>query len=402
MEESITNTQEPQMISLKGERFETTDEILARAINDPNVYALDLDSCYNITDKGLIHLIWMCPNLRWVNLKFCDGITDNSLLEILNTLHYLEELDLTGCKQVTGDKIAFCKASSRLHTLFLSRSFTSRGIINIVEKCPNLESITGLEGASDQALIKLAESCPRLRHLEIEKSKELTDVGVIRVAECCQELEVLKLSYCKNLTDKSINALVKHCPNLRKLHIKVCTQITGEQLDLSVGKAYQMRVFEWMWCPRITDQGLANFADIFPHLNYLMMTTLDEITDKGIVELLKKCLELNSLTIEWTKKIHGEGLAALPGQYNSLTDLSLNLNEIDDATLKTIAMKFPSLEWCELFDCAKVTPKVLERFISKCQHLKTLRISGSSSKKRMNRKTKTLIEKYPSIDFSIY
>ena len=69
--------------------------------------------------------------------------------------------------------------------------------------------------ASDAAVIRLAEQCPRLTDVNLSSCGNITDAAVIRLAEQCPGLTNVDLSYCGNITYAAVEQLAARYPALR-------------------------------------------------------------------------------------------------------------------------------------------------------------------------------------------
>lgn len=166
--------------------------------------------------------------LDYLEIYICDTITDAAVLPFL--YHgYLTSLTLAGCHQITDETI-----------------------LKAAEFCVNLEHLDlracGL--VSDVSIIAIANCCPRLRHLNVGRirdrdritSKSIsliarqTQVAVLGLAGCeitdeCMVLlaqhragglERISVNNCQRLTNKTIQAYVAYCPNLTVFEMKEC------------------------------------------------------------------------------------------------------------------------------------------------------------------------------------
>ena len=105
----------------------------------PQIEALDLSGCYNVTDIGIAHALTCdVPSLTRLNLSLCKQITDASLGRIAQHLRHLEDLDLGGCCNVTNTGLLLVAwGLERLRSLNLRSCWhvSDQGIASIAGLC---------------------------------------------------------------------------------------------------------------------------------------------------------------------------------------------------------------------------------------------------------------------------
>ena len=76
---------------------------VADAVADmlPQLSSLNLRSCKQITDAGVIALSQGCPQLSTLDLSNCKQITDAGVIALSQGCRQLSSLKLWGCKQIT-------------------------------------------------------------------------------------------------------------------------------------------------------------------------------------------------------------------------------------------------------------------------------------------------------------
>lgn len=76
------------------------------AVACPCVEVLDLEGCWQLTDKSLITLAARCRNLRKLNLRYCNKITDEGLASLANGCPHITDLCLGNCYRITDKGLA--------------------------------------------------------------------------------------------------------------------------------------------------------------------------------------------------------------------------------------------------------------------------------------------------------
>ncbi|RLU18723.1 hypothetical protein DMN91_009080 [Ooceraea biroi] len=85
----------------------------------PNLTVLSLSGCSKVTDDGVELIAENLPRLRCLDLSWCSRITDAALEYIACDLNNLEELTLDRCAHITDIGVGYISTMVRLTTLFL-------------------------------------------------------------------------------------------------------------------------------------------------------------------------------------------------------------------------------------------------------------------------------------------
>jgi hypothetical protein len=135
----------PKVIDLTGLGGKNiTDEfVIAFARAHPNLRDLNL-SRTRITDKSLIVVSNLCPNLLRLKVSGCIHVTDLSIISIARNCRRIEEIDISNMYDVpliTDVAIHtisdYCPALTRL-SIKNSRNITESALVTLVEKCTTL------------------------------------------------------------------------------------------------------------------------------------------------------------------------------------------------------------------------------------------------------------------------
>ena len=103
----------------------------------PDLDAISLGWCDEITDAGLAHIVRM-RTIKTLHLESCPKITDAGLRELLNAKN-LTSLDLRGCPNVTDDGIQELGAKKNWEFIFLGGcpKITPQGVAKLQGALPN-------------------------------------------------------------------------------------------------------------------------------------------------------------------------------------------------------------------------------------------------------------------------
>lgn len=150
-----------------------------------NLHYVHLGHCGNLTDEAVKRLVHSCNRIRYIDLGCCTLLTDDSVTR-LATLPKLKRIGLVKCANITDESVyALAKANMRLRSrrdadgnIIQGEHYTSSH--SSLERvhlsyCTNLtlkvSSRTGLCSlrslTSQQSIIRLLNSCPRLTHLSL-------------------------------------------------------------------------------------------------------------------------------------------------------------------------------------------------------------------------------------------
>eukprot|EP01038_Epipyxis_sp_PR26KG_P013851 gene13851-18577_t len=116
-----------------------------------NLTHVNLGCCYSITDASVIHISKSLPKLTFLNISFCNKITDEAIYRISENPMSLESLNLSFCNKITDDAI-----------ILLSFNVTSLTMLNISDT-----------RISKQAKVNISKSITNLQ--VIAKSSDLID-----------------------------------------------------------------------------------------------------------------------------------------------------------------------------------------------------------------------------------
>jgi hypothetical protein len=110
-------------------------------------------------------------------------------------------------------------------------------ILKLIAKLyPNLEylDISILHGRfkieNDIGLSAIANSCHKLKCLNISGRTEFSEVSICNVIRSCPRFWQLDLSFCE-ITDITIKEIARLCLNLKYLKLKGCYKISKEAID---------------------------------------------------------------------------------------------------------------------------------------------------------------------------
>eukprot|EP00096_Caligus_rogercresseyi_P012956 TRINITY_DN5621_c0_g1_i1.p1 TRINITY_DN5621_c0_g1~~TRINITY_DN5621_c0_g1_i1.p1 ORF type:complete len:662 (-),score=166.58 TRINITY_DN5621_c0_g1_i1:68-2053(-) len=154
----------------------------------PNITVLSLSGCSKLTDDGIELIAENLRKLRSLDVSWCPRVTDAALEYIACDLNHLEELTLDRCVHITDIGIGYISTMLALHTLFLRWCTQIRDF--------GLQHICGMRSIQ---ILSLA-GCPLL------SSSGLSNLIQLR------HLQELELNNCPGATTELVDYLRANIP----------------------------------------------------------------------------------------------------------------------------------------------------------------------------------------------
>ena len=303
---------------------------------------------------------------------------------------------------------------------------------SITEHCPYLEklSLSFQFGVSDSSNIlqSIASNCTHLRILHIINmiyiSNLEADADLTAFAEKCPQLEELSLD-CQQLTDQSVIALAQHCSRLKKLKLiegryaiaslialserglpleklviipwipissaeiaAQCAHALSRIRELSTqyidGSVVDMR-YAIQYMPGLRELYLDSADDhlLVPHLLLLLqgqccagleslnVGSKSSITPQQLCELVRWCLQLQTLYIDKPACTSDAVLVELACSCHHLQRVTLNSSEVTEEGVLALAAHCRQLRELNILNTT-VTEETVRLLAQHCPHLTKL------------------------------
>ncbi|KAF7261899.1 hypothetical protein EG68_00724 [Paragonimus skrjabini miyazakii] len=159
---------------------------------------VQLIQCMDITNQGVINLVFALPNLKELSLSGCTNVTDECLDAICENLKGLSQLNLSWCSKITDNGLEY-----------VSRSMPALRKLTL-DRCVTITDI-GLSYLSTKSV---------LQHLSLRWCINLSD-GIMPHLLGMTGLTYLSLAGCKRISEEGICQLARH-PRLRRLEVTHC------------------------------------------------------------------------------------------------------------------------------------------------------------------------------------
>ncbi|RUS32193.1 hypothetical protein BC938DRAFT_476077 [Jimgerdemannia flammicorona] len=189
-------------------------------VNRVDFSALSPWEAQQVTDGMLVTLLTECQNIGELSLVRLQQLSAITLQQVATRADKLEMLDLSACSQFsTGD----------LQTLFIDPGTPS---LRRYPKLTTIDLSSCSLGVSDNLIQSIAHVAPRLRHLHLCRSGNVSDNALASVAQHCPDLEVLVITLPKGLiqsnkiTDAAVRALAQGCKKLKIVVGRGQTRVT--------------------------------------------------------------------------------------------------------------------------------------------------------------------------------
>ncbi|KAL0096232.1 hypothetical protein J3Q64DRAFT_1606459, partial [Phycomyces blakesleeanus] len=221
-----------------------------------NLKSLNINSCWNVTDKGLLHLSSNCPRLTSLDLSNCRKITNKGLTALI------QSKAAEGFDGLTYLSLSYCKHLSSL-TMSALATYCSGSLEYL-----NLQRCTGVSTKDFEALSNVNFSA--LHTVILSDCSFLQDPAIIALVKAAPNLERLSLSFCCSLSDASLEAvtMLKHLVELDASYCCSAVSDTSIYMLLQAHK-YAPLSLNIRGCFRVTDQGLKPTLDKEVQLDYL-------------------------------------------------------------------------------------------------------------------------------------
>uniref|UniRef100_A0A8C7WNU3 F-box and leucine-rich repeat protein 16 n=1 Tax=Oryzias sinensis TaxID=183150 RepID=A0A8C7WNU3_9TELE len=118
----------PNLSELSLQAYHVTDTAMAyfTAKQGYTTHTLRLQSCWEITNHGVVNMVHSLPNLTALSLSGCSKITDDGVELVAENLRKLRSLDLSWCPRITDMALEYIACDlHKLEELVLDRSVLS-------------------------------------------------------------------------------------------------------------------------------------------------------------------------------------------------------------------------------------------------------------------------------------
>ncbi|XP_023813692.1 F-box/LRR-repeat protein 16 [Oryzias latipes] len=207
----------PNLSELSLQAYHVTDTAMAyfTAKQGYTTHTLRLQSCWEITNHGVVNMVHSLPNLTALSLSGCSKITDDGVELVAENLRKLRSLDLSWCPRITDMALEYIACDlHKLEELVLDRCVritdTGLGYLSTMSSLKSLYlrwccqvqdfGLQHLFGMRSLRLLSLA-GCPLLTTTGLS--------GLIQL----HDLEELELTNCPGATAELFKYYSQHLPH---------------------------------------------------------------------------------------------------------------------------------------------------------------------------------------------
>ncbi|PRP85377.1 hypothetical protein PROFUN_07085 [Planoprotostelium fungivorum] len=275
---------------------------------------------------------------------------------------------------------------------------TSIDFVQTVKYLGNLTelSLEGCDRIDDEALTALAESCPKLRSLDVSSCLKITHIGLQRVLQCCLGLEklysnnnaiadpfliknnlsLLHLQDCHSLSQHFLQLVAHTCPRLSSLRVPGHT-VNSQSIETLVQLCPTITFLDIPESEALNDQAV-HFIFRLEDLKSLSIQGAKNVTDAGLSELLHaKCRHtLTGLHLTRCVKLTGDTIRSIANACRGLSQFSLSAisemtmsEELNSDVLASMVNKFAQLTRIDLSGCQYVDDSVVSLLSSSSPQL---------------------------------
>ncbi|KAF2403576.1 F-box/LRR repeat-containing protein 2 [Trichodelitschia bisporula] len=350
----------------------------------PFVKDLNLRGCVQLpqdwTSAGVVDA---CQNLESLALEDCH-IERNSLHALLGQNNRLVQVNLCGLPIATNAAMKILgKHCPRLKSLNVSwcSGIDTRGLRWIVDGCPELEDLRAGEsrGWDDLDFVFSLFERNTLERLVLAQCDSVTDETLMRLVwgpnpaydylagryvAPPRKLKHLDLSRCRNITDIGVKALAHNVPHLEGLQLSKCTDLTDISLKELLPTLTSITHLDLEELGHITSaslQALAN-SPARKHLKHLTISYCDSVGDVGVVPILQQCTQLASLEMDNTRISDltlTEAATLLQARNRAAAASAIQSGLTSSTPLPTISLRLV------VYDCQNVTWTGIREILSR-------------------------------------
>lgn len=265
-------------------------------------------------------------------------------------------------KQNTLQELGGLKTCPNVKSIRLGKvPYSDYGLAELLEKCPNAESVSFL--SCESAGERVNEALTKLPHLrELMAPPNMSDRTFSQICNTAP-LTHLDMSWCESLTDRGLVDL-SHLTQLtyfKALHTNI------SDAHFAVVSKLPVKVLDLTHCHSITEKGWETIIPTLKDVQELIVAD-NSLTDKILFAIAK--LPLTKLSVRridffnQKNKVTEVGYIALASS-ETLTKLDVSDNFTMSAAVLDAYTRMPHLQELDIRTCRKIDNQVIKAFIQK-------------------------------------
>ncbi|XP_074934508.1 F-box/LRR-repeat protein 17 [Phalacrocorax aristotelis] len=314
---------------------------------------------------------------------------------------FWKQLDLSSRQQVTDELLEkIASRSQNITEINISdcRNISDTGVCILAIKCPGLLRYTAYrcKQLSDTSIIAVASQCPLLQKVHVGNQDRLTDEGLKQLGSKCRELKDIHFGQCYKISDEGMIIIAKGCLKLQRIYMQENKLVTDESVKAFAEHCPELQYVGFMGCS-VTSKGVIHLTNL-RNLSSLDLRHITELDNETVMEIVKRCKNLNSLNLCLNCIINDRCVEVIAKEGQNLKELYLVSCKITDYALIAIGRYSMTIETVDVGWCKEITDHGATQI---AQSSKSLRYLGLMRCDQVNEATvEQLVQQYPHITFS--
>lgn len=314
---------------------------------------------------------------------------------------FWKRLDLSSRQQVTDELLEkIVSRSQNITEINISdcRNVSDKGVCILACKCPGLLRYTAYrcKQLSDTSIIAVASQCPLIQKVHVGNQDRLTDEGLKQLGSKCRELKDIHFGQCYKISDEGMIIIAKGCLKLQRIYMQENKLVTDQSVKAFAEHCPELQYVGFMGCS-VTSKGVIHLTNL-RNLSSLDLRHITELDNETVMEIVKRCKNLNSLNLCLNWIINDRCVEVIAKEGRNLKELYLVSCKITDCALIAIGRYSMTIETVDVGWCKEITDHGATQI---AQNSKSLRYLGLMRCDQVNEATvEQLVQQYPHITFS--
>ncbi|KAL5769217.1 hypothetical protein ACOSQ2_016000 [Xanthoceras sorbifolium] len=205
--------------------------------------------CYDFSFVGLCFLLSKNRFLECLNLEGAGFLNDGSMIELSQYLFRLKSINFDLCFKQSTTELAINPRIKSLH-LALNEYLNDEFMKKVAFICPNLQllDVSCCKIITKEGIGEILKSCGEIQCLRIESGTQIKSLGIKHFE--VKKLEVLQVR-ASGIDDDALIMIANTCPRLLYLDLDLCTNVTTRGVKEVVVKCRALRNIRLYFCPNV-------------------------------------------------------------------------------------------------------------------------------------------------------
>ncbi|KAK9717029.1 hypothetical protein K7432_006481 [Basidiobolus ranarum] len=234
----------------------------------------------------------------------------------------------------------------------------------------------GCSQLTSQGLRDISDSCRNIQNIHLHGCHSLNRDSLIYFIEKCTDLRILNVSGLSTVDDRILEILGRHFNSLTQLNISRCQYTTSLGLIEIAKKCTQLELLRANSCVGVNDDTLTVISQL-KGLRVISLGSCHEITDAGIVTMAQGCTQLTSVNLSGCRHLTSVAIRALAQSCPGLMHVDLSgCYQLDDVAFLELTSNCREIVSLDLEDCKLLTDTTLESIAAHLRYLEVLCVSS--------------------------